>query len=175
MITFQSPDLGITSLHIEIQFIRFTDQMRHFLNSCGSLTYIQNNHHGILKNSRLITDLQHRGVMSFKHQLSPYVFLRFKWLKKKKPPNYLYKLVLHPGYRKGWINEISLLAGNKSSVIWARNMRCLCYFLNIYNQTMRWTFSSTDFMNFLGTHFIHFRTFWSIVILTYTCIETQYS
>lgn len=134
--------------------------MRHFLNSCGWLTYIPNNYHGILRTSKLITDLQHREVRSFKHQLSLYVFLSFKWLKKKSS-NYLFTLVLHPGYREGWINEISLLAGNKSSVICARNVRCLCCFLNTQNQTMRWTFSSIDFMNFLGTHFLHFITFWS--------------
>lgn len=62
MTTFQSPDLGTTSLHIEIQFICFTDQLRHILNSCGWLIYIQNNYHGILRNTKLITDIQQVGV-----------------------------------------------------------------------------------------------------------------
>lgn len=171
MITFQSPNLGITSLHIEIQLIRFTDQMRHFLNSCGWLTYIQNNYHGILRNSKLITGLQHRGVRSFK----PYIFLSFIWFKKKKTnPNYLYKLVLHLGYREGWINEISLLTRNKSPAIWVRNRRCLCCFLNIHNQTMRWTFSSINFMNFLGTHFLHSTTFLFNCDPYIYMLETQY-
>lgn len=63
MITLQRPALGITSLHAEIQFICSADQLRHFLNSYGWLTHIQSNYHEILRNTKLITDLQH---MSYK-------------------------------------------------------------------------------------------------------------
>ena len=62
----------------KIQLMYFTDQSRHFLSSCGWLTCMQNNYHGILSNTKLITDLQHIRVMNFKHQLSSYVFLSFK-------------------------------------------------------------------------------------------------
>lgn len=133
MITLQRPALGITSLHTEIQFICSADQLKHFLNSCGWLTHIQSNYHGILRNIKLITDLQHIRVTSLKHQFSSYVFLSFKWFfKNYKSPNYLYKLAVHPGYRENWINEISVFTGNKPSVVWARHIRYLCHLLNLH-------------------------------------------
>lgn len=65
MISFQSPDLGITLSHTEIQFIHVTDQVRHCPNSCGWLTHIQNNYCQILRNTKLIVDLHYIEVMSF--------------------------------------------------------------------------------------------------------------